>query len=98
MTLDLFSPRPPSVSTDTSIKAAAAVRSRSATQRDQILDFLRSRGAEGATDEEMQHALSMAGNTQRPRRGELVEAKRVRDSGARRPGASGKLQIVWVLA
>lgn len=48
-----------------------------------------------STDEEMQDALGMNPNTQRPRRIELVEKKLVRDSGARRLTRSGCRAIVW---
>lgn len=64
---------------------------------EQIVTFLRGAGDDGATDEEMQNSLRMPANTQRPRRRELVQHGRVRDSGKRRNTASGTPAIVWVL-
>lgn len=52
----------------------------------------------GATDEELQNGLAMNPNTERPRRRELAQARRVIDGGARRPTASGRKAIVWVKA
>jgi hypothetical protein len=63
---------------------------RTGTLRRMVLDYLTARGAHGATDGELQWALKLAGNTERPRRLELVEVGLVNDSGRRRDG-----QIVW---
>lgn len=57
------------------------------------LDFLAERGA---TDEEMQQALGIDPNTQRPRRVELHEGGFIADSGRRRPTRSGRGAVVWV--
>lgn len=48
-----------------------------------------------STDEEVQDSLGMNPSTERPRRGELVEKKLVRDSGDRRCTRSGRRAIVW---
>ena len=50
-------------------------------------------GERGMTDKEIQAKLRMDGNTERPRRIELVGAGRVVDSGLRRERST-----VWVLA
>ena len=77
----------------TSLAAAESIAPTAATLRAQVFDLLRSHG--GMTDEEMQQALSMNPSTQRPRRGELVDAGQVRDSGRTRKTASGREAVVW---
>lgn len=80
---------------DTSHEAARAVMPKTGTQRRAVLDFVSSRQEHGATDLEIQHALVMNGNTERPRRIELVEAGYLVDSGLRRR-TGGRDMIVWV--
>jgi hypothetical protein len=58
--------------------------------------YLRGRGEDGATDEEMQDALGMGGSTQRPRRRELELAETVRNSGRTRRTKSGRNAVVWI--
>lgn len=55
-----------------------------------------SHGEHGATDEEMQQALGIDPNTQRPRRVELHEGGMIADSNKRRPTRSGRGAVVWV--
>jgi hypothetical protein len=91
--LDLFGPRPGIVGAghpDTSRAAARGVTPRTGTQRRRVLDYISGRGDEGATDAELQDALHLNGNSERPRRIELVEAGLIVDSGRRRHG-----HIVW---
>jgi hypothetical protein len=93
---DPFAPAPGIVGRrhpDTSREAAAEVMPRTGTQRREVLDYVTRRESLGATDAEIQAALYMSGNTERPRRIELVAAGFVHDSGRRRGGA-----IVWVRA
>ena len=52
---------------------------------------------ESATDEEMQDALEMAPNTQRPRRRELEQQAVVEDSGLTRATKSGRKAVLWRL-
>ncbi|MDD8013874.1 MAG: hypothetical protein PHX05_10375 [Acidobacteriota bacterium] len=75
--------------------AAERIAPRTATLRQRVLDYLRGRGRRGATDREMQAALGMDGNTQRPRRQELQTRGLIRDSHQRRTTDSGRLAIVW---
>jgi hypothetical protein len=83
---------------DTSILAALEMSgTRRATLRAKVFRYLVTRKPDGATDEEMQIALKMVGNTQRPRRCELEEAGLVCDSGLRRRTGSGKSAVVWVV-
>lgn len=94
--LDLFAPRPGIIGRDhpdTSIAAAISVMPRTGTQRRKVLDHIDRCGYEGATDAELQAALDLSGNSERPRRIELVDAGLIVDSGRRRAG-----HIVWVLS
>jgi hypothetical protein len=80
---------------ETSRAAAYAVTPRTGTQRRRVLDAI---AAKPSTDEEIQSALHMNPNTQRPRRVELVRGGWVGDSGERRPSSTGQDSIVWGLA
>lgn len=78
--------------------SAAAPRRRGGrrTQRDKILDFIRSRGPHGATDEECQDALELPVQSETPRRGELATAGLIRDSGRLRPTRRKCMATVWI--
>ena len=86
---------PPAQNTDTSRAAAKAIQPCAQTLRWAVLAFLRRQGELGATDEQIQSILAMNASTERPRRGELVSAGLVVDSGLTRPTASGRQAIVW---
>lgn len=77
----------------TSRAAATAALPKSGSNRARILDYIRT--AEGATDEEIEVALKLSGNTVRPCRVSLVNDGWVTDSGQRRPVRSGNFAIVW---
>jgi hypothetical protein len=83
------------IATDTRAFAREQIAPSAATLRERVLRFLQSRGAEGATDEEIQHRLFMPGNTERPRRRELEQAGQVYASGYNRVTASGRAAVVW---
>lgn len=87
---------PPSVLVDTSVDAAEAIRPTAETLRNMVLSLIVCRGDYGATDDEIQAALSLTGNTQRPRRWELCRMNTIKDSGIRRKTSSGRNAIVWV--
>ena len=97
---DLFTdwPEPPSVPVATSVAAAKALGSKAGRDRARVLDFIRERGAAGATDEETQAALNLSGDTQRPRRWELHKAGLIRDSGQTRRTRAGNKATVWILS
>lgn len=76
----------------TSREAASSIQGKSARLRNQVLDELR---RNPATDEELANALTLSGNTCRPRRVELVDLGLVEDSGERRKTASGRNAVVW---
>lgn len=81
---------------ETSTQAAVAIEDRAGTLRAKVRDYLKSQGLDGATDEQIQAALSMNPSTQRPRRIELVEAGRVLDSGRVRKTTSNRNATVWI--
>jgi hypothetical protein len=83
---------------DTSKRAALEVAPRTGTQRRRVLDAIASASSGGLTDEQLQTRLGMSGDSERPRRVELVEGGWIKDSGLRRPSGSGQDSIVWELA
>lgn len=80
-------------SRDTSVEAAESMELAAPGLRGRVLEAIRQAG--GATDEEVVDATGLAGNTVRPRRGELEAMGLVRDSGLRRATRSGRSAIVW---
>lgn len=97
--LSLYQPTLPfAPNSATSREAAESSRESAATMRFRVYQAIRDEGPHGATDEEMQWSLRMNPSTQRPRRGELVTAGMVRDSGRTRPTSSGRRATVWVVA
>ena len=96
-----YGPAAPHNGTPTSRAAATTIEPNAAeTLRKRILEFLRLCGQDGATDEEIQLALDMAGNTERPRRGELANAGlifRVFHNGSysTRATSSGRKAVLW---
>lgn len=81
---------------ETSEQAADEVEVLRSKLRAEVYAFLLARGADGATDQEIQRELPMDENTERPRRVELVRAKLVAKSGRKRPAPSGRPATVWV--
>ena len=88
--------QPPAGKASTSHAAARSMTVSSRSLRAQIVGFL-SHATFGATDEEISQALCMQGNTERPRRGELLQMRLIEDSGQRRRTKSGRAAIVWRL-
>lgn len=84
---------PPAVNQETSIEAAESIKPTAGTLRKKVLEFIQNVGP--ATDEEMQRALKMPPNTQRPRRRELVLSGHLMDSGEKRKTDSGRRAVVW---
>jgi len=81
---------------DTSRAAHERIRPSALVLRERVARFVEARGVEGATDQEVQIGLAMSGNTQRPRRWELMHDGRLKDSGATRTTRKGRAAIVWV--
>jgi hypothetical protein len=80
---------------DTSRAAAARIKKRVGPLHIQLLNFLAEVGS--ATDEEMQDGIPMPANTQRPRRCELCQMGRIKDSGLRRLTDAKREAVVWQL-
>jgi len=71
-------------------------RERAKTDRMAVLDYITKKEAYGATDEEIQAALNLSPNTERPRRIELVAQGLVEKSGIARLTSSHRKAAVWV--
>lgn len=82
---------------ETSRAAAKRILPKVGTLRRQVYDFIESTGLIGATDEEIQVALHMNGNTARPRRRELQKSRLILGLG-RRQTLSGREAVVWMVA
>lgn len=82
---------------ETSRRAADRAKLRAGTYREKIYKFIAGR-PEGATDEETELELGIAGNTVRPSRVTLVEDGWLKDSGTTRLTRAGNDAIVWIVA
>ena len=97
--LPLFRPKPAPQfqhGSETSRQAAVAIRSISATLRERVADVIARQGDYGCTDGEGCDRSGINPSTWRPRRIELLEAGRIRDSGRTRTTSSGRQSTVWV--
>ncbi len=96
--LDIFAP-PAQRHSVTSMEAAEAIKPKVTGLRARVLAYLNYKGSEGATDEEIQDALSMNPSTQRPRRIELVRGGYIEGpEGLTRKTSSGRKAQVWRVA
>lgn len=86
----------PHSGSETSRAAADAIVPSAATLRRMVYDWLLERREDGGTDEDIQVALSMAGNTERPRRQELEKEGLVVKTARTRATSSGRQAAVWV--
>lgn len=89
-------PMPPHNGTVTSQAAAASVHGSVTELRERVFRYIKEQGWAGATDQEVQEALQMDGNTQRPRRVELANERRIVRHGTRKT-KSGRGATVWVV-
>jgi hypothetical protein len=78
---------------DTSIAAARSVTTVADTQRSRVLWAIKTYGP--ITDEEICARTGMNPSTERPRRGELVRANLVHDSGERGITNAGRKAVKW---
>jgi hypothetical protein len=93
----MFEPLAPYVRTSvTSLEAAESIEPRTSVLQRSVLHFLKRRGALGATDEEIQHALAMNPSTERPRRIELLHKGLIVEADATRKTTSGRRAAVWI--
>ena len=77
----------------TSALAALNALPRSGSKRRRVYEYLQQCG--GATDEEIEHALGISGNTVRPIRVWLVKDKFAYATDLERPTIAGNMAIVW---
>ena len=82
----------------TSIATADAVLPKTGTWRRKIYDYVQARGFDGATDQEIEIALHLSGNTERPTRITLVRDNYLIDTGRTRKNELGHECIVWACA
>lgn len=83
----------------TSMAAYAKIQAVAPTLRGQVYRFLLVKHEKkvGATDDEIQISLDMRGQTERPRRRELVDLGLVRDTGKTRLTEAGRDAVVWAI-
>ena len=79
----------------TSREAAEFIAEDAPTLRKRVFECIKTSGAQGMTDEELQYFCNMDGSTERPRRRELEIAGLVIDSGLTRKTRSGRAATVW---
>ena len=94
--LDLFAPNVRPTDPDTSHAAAVSTPARH-TDRARALQVHRQHPA-GLTDFELADLMGRQQTSAGKRRGELVAAGLIVDSGRRRPAPSGAMAIVWQVA
>lgn len=88
---------PPHVKASATSRAAAqAIEPRTPSLRLQVLEFILSCGEQGATDQEIAAALNLSGDTQRPRRCELVKQGKIRPAFKMRKTSAGRDAQVWI--
>ena len=80
----------------TSLEAKRKIEPKIGSINAKVYDYIVRCGLRGATDQEIEAALRLDGNTVRPSRGSLVKKHLVTDSGATRPNEKGNNCIVWV--
>lgn len=77
--------------------AAAANAGRSGSQRRRVLEAIAGAGSDGHTDFELERLLGLNRPSPGNRRGELVTAGLVANSGRTRKTNTGSPAVVWVL-
>ena len=80
----------------TSIAALIKSAPNRESNRGKVLQFIIDRQERGATDQEMQAVLQMAGDTLRPTRLSLAKDNLIYDSGRTRQNERGNECIIWI--
>lgn len=80
---------------ETSVAAADALTPKLGRLQRMALAAIREAGAHGLTADELAARLDMDRWSIQPRTSELKRKRLIRDSGQRRPNATGKMAIVW---
>ncbi len=93
---DVYSDMPGHRGIETSIAAAGMVAGIAGPLRRMVYKAVHEAGPRGLTTDEIAAALRMPRYSVQPRTTELKYDRRIRDSGRRRPNASGCKAIVWV--
>ncbi len=83
---------------DTSIAASVALAPKLGRLQQMAQEAIRDAGTLGLTADELAASLDMDRWSIQPRTSELKRKGLIRDSGQRRPNATGKLAIVWIAA
>lgn len=79
----------------TSIEAAMRVLPKTGSLRRRLYEYLLRQGMNGATDQEMEKALHIPGNTIRPTRLSLLKEGYIMDTGLTRVNDQGNKCIVY---
>jgi transcription initiation factor IIE alpha subunit len=79
----------------TSIAAAQKVLPRTGSLRRKVYEYILNQGLRGATDQEIEKALHIEGNTVRPTRISLVKDGFIMDTGSTRKNQHNNDCIVW---
>ncbi len=96
--MNLYPDAPGHRNVDTSIAAANALAPMLGRLQRLALEAIRQAGWLGLTADELAAALAMDRWSIQPRTSELRRKGLIRDSGQRRPNATGKQAIVWTAA
>lgn len=79
----------------TSIAAAQKVLPKTGSLRRKVYEYILNQGLRGATDQEIEKALHIEGNTVRPTRISLIKDGFIKDTGSTRKNQHGNECIVW---
>jgi transcription initiation factor IIE alpha subunit len=79
----------------TSIAAAQKVLPKTGSLRRKVYEYILKQGLRGATDQEIEKALQIEGNTVRPTRISLVKDGFIMDTGSTRKNQHNNDCIVW---
>lgn len=81
----------------TSKAAAESMKPHAGQQREQVRQFFAERGELGATQQEVELALGISGNSVRPRCKELEQSGEIKNSDSTRPTLAKRNAAVWVI-
>lgn len=96
--MSLYTDAPGHRSVETSIAAANALAPKLGRLQRMAETAIRDAGLQGLTADELAARLDMDRWSIQPRTSELKRKGLIRDSGHRRPNATGKSAIVWTVA
>jgi hypothetical protein len=82
----------------TSFQALIKVAPKYGSNRAKVYQYIVDRQERGATDQELQAALNMPGDTLRPTRLSLLKDGLIYDSGKTRQNVNGNDCIVWLVS